>query len=89
MKRQILATKWCVQLVSNDTYFSGIWFSGLQTAEELMAEGLDYCGAVRTIHNGFCLAKLENLVEYWPGGSYLVMKSNIRVPGGRPLMTIG
>ena len=25
----------------------------------------------------------------WPGGSYLIMKSNPRFPGGRPLLKIG
>ena len=38
---------------------------------------------------GFCLSTLENLTKDWPGGSYLVMKSNPRVPVGRPLLAIG
>ena len=37
---------------------------------------------------GFFLATLEKLMKYWPGGSYIVMKSTTRVPGGRPLMEI-
>ena len=28
-------------------------------------------------------------MKYWPGGSYIVMKSTSRVPGGRPLLAIG
>ena len=39
-------------------------------------------------HKGFYLDKLENLMKDWPVGSYPVMKSTPRVPGGIPLMTI-
>ena len=28
-------------------------------------------------------------MKYWPGGSYLIMKSNQRVPSGRPLLANG
>ena len=28
-------------------------------------------------------------MKYWPGGSYLVMKSNMIVPGVRTLLAIG
>ena len=44
---------------------------------------------MKTIHNGFCLDTLGKLTKDCPGGSYLVMKSNARVPGGRPLLRIG
>ena len=54
-----------------------------------MATGVDYCGLEKIIHKGFCLATLDNLMNDWPGGSYLVMKSTPRVPGVRPLLTIG
>ena len=46
-------------------------------------------GQQRRSTKGFCLTTLENLTKYWPGGSYLVMKSTPRVPGGRPLLDIG
>ena len=84
-----MVTKGCGELTSNDTYFSYSWFSGVRTAEEEIYEGVDYCGPVKTIHKSFCIATLEKLMKYWPGGSYLVMKSNPRVTGGRPLMDIG
>ena len=51
--------------------------------------GVDYCGLANTSHKGFCLATLEKLMKYWPGGSYLVMKINPKVPGDRPLLEIG
>ena len=76
-------------MTSNDTYFAYIWFSGVKKYEEDMAEVVDYCGPVKTSNNGFCLNKLEKLIKYWPGDSYLVMKIIPRVPGDRPLMVIG
>ena len=54
-----------------------------------MAAGVDYCGPVKTSHKGFCLATLEKSLKDWPGGYYIVMKSNPRVPGGIQLMEIG
>ena len=77
------------QLTSNDTYFSDSWFSSVNTAEEMAAAGVDYCGPVKTIHKGFCLDTLEKLMKDWPGGSYLVLKSTPRFPGESPLLAIG
>ena len=79
----------CGQLTSNNTYFDDSWFSGVKTGDEAMAEGVDYCGAAKTIHRGFGIDTLENLMKDWLGGSYFVMKSTPRVPGDRPLMAIG
>ena len=55
----------------------------------MAAAGVDYCRPVKTGHKGFCLAMLENLMKYWMGGSYLVMKSTPRFTGERPLLVIG
>ena len=44
MKRLMVDTKGCDQLTSNDTYFSDRIFSGLKTAEEVMAEVVDFAG---------------------------------------------
>ena len=55
----------------------------------MAAARVDYCGPVKTIRKGFCLNTLEKSMKYWTGGSYLVMKSNPRFPGGRPLLSIG
>ena len=54
-----------------------------------MAAGVNYCRPARMIHKGVCLAILENLMKYYPGGSYLVMNSTPIVPVGIPLMAIG
>ena len=53
-----------------------------------MAEGVYYYGLVKMSHKGFCISTLEKLMKYWLIGSYIVMKSNKSVPGGRPLMII-
>ena len=74
--------KGCGQLESNDTYFSDRWFSGVKMAEEAMAEGVDYYRLVKTSHKGFYLSTLGKLMRDWPGGLYLVMKSNPIVPVG-------
>ena len=58
MKRLAIATKGCVQLTSNDTYFAYSWFSSVKTAEDMVAAGVNYCGPVKTSHKGFCLDKL-------------------------------
>ena len=85
----MMSTKGCGQLTSNDNYFSDSWFSGVKTAEEAMAKGVDYFGPVNTIHKGFCLSTLEKLAKEWPGGLYLVIKSAPIVTGDRPLTNIG
>ena len=54
-----------------------------------MASRVNYFGILKTRHKGFCLATIEIMMKYWPGGSYLVMKSTPRVYGGIPLMAIG
>ena len=46
-------------------------------------------GTMKTSHKGFCLATLEKLMKYCPGGSYLVLKSNPRFPGESPVLAIG
>ena len=48
-----MATKRCVQLTSNDTYFVDLWFSGVKAADEAMPEGVDYCGTVKVSHKVF------------------------------------
>ena len=89
MKRIMMDTQGCVQIISNYTQFSDWWFIGLRTAEEEIYEGVDYCGPMKTIQKRFCLDILEKLTKDFPGGSYLVMKSNPIFPGDRQLMDIG
>ena len=61
MNRITKSAKGCVQLSSNDTLFSDIWFSGLKTEDEANEEEVYYCGPIKTSHKIFCLSKLEKL----------------------------
>ena len=54
----------------------------------MAAAGVDYCRLVKTSHKGFCLATLEKLMKYWPGGSYLFLKITPIFPDERPLLAI-
>ena len=89
IKRLAISTKGCGQMTSSNAYFAGSWFSYVKTSDEMAASGVDYCGPVKTSHKGFCLSKLEKLMKDWPGGSYLVLKSNPIFPGEIPLLAIG
>ena len=51
-------TEGCGKILSNYTFFSDIWFSGVETVKEFITEGVDYCGYVNMSHNGFLLAML-------------------------------
>ena len=73
MKRTMKANKGCVQLSSNDNFFSDIWFSGLKTVEEANADGVYYCGPVKTSNKGFFLSTLEKPMKYWPGGGIILL----------------
>ena len=44
---------------------------------------------MKASHKGFCLYTLEKLMKDWPGGSFIVLKSNTKFPGERPLLAIG
>ena len=59
MKRLAISTKGCGQLISNDTYFAGRWFSSIKNSKEMEAAGVDYCGPVKLRHKGFYLTTLE------------------------------
>ena len=88
IKRLVISTEGCGQLTLNETYFHDSWSSSVKTAEEKIATGVNYCIQVKTSHKVFCLATSEKLMKYYPGGTYLVMKINPRLPVGRTLMTI-
>ena len=58
IKRLIMDTKGCGQLMSNGTYFSDRWFSGVKMDEEAIHEGVYYCRPLKMIHKCFCIATL-------------------------------
>ena len=45
--------------------------------------GADFLGTVKTSTKGFCKDTINNLIKYWPGGSYLVFSIKPTVPGDR------
>ena len=53
-----------------------------------MELGVQLIGMVKTNTKGFCKDTIEKLTKYWPGGSYLLLRSKPVVPGGRPLISI-
>ena len=89
MNKLMQGTKGCGQILSNGTLLADSWFNGVKTAEKENSEGVDFCGPVETSHKGFFLAKLEKSIKEWPGGSHILMKSSLRVPGDRLIMDIG
>ena len=54
-----------------------------------MEVGAELIGMVKTNTKVFCKDAIEKLTKYWPGGSYLVLRSKPMVPGDRPLIDIG
>ena len=67
MTRLAIDTKRCGQLISNEKYFAGSWFSSVKTYEEAMAAGVNYCGSAKTSYKGFCLATFRKVDERLAG----------------------
>ena len=88
MKRIAIATKGCVQLTSNDTYFADSWFSSVKTMRIWQLQESIIAGRWRRATR-FFLDTLDKLTKDWPGGSYLVLKSTPRFLGEIPLLAIG
>ena len=88
MKRIMKGTNGCGQMLSNETYFDEIWFSGVKTADMEINKGVDYYGLVKTIHKVFCISTFKKLTKEWMGGSHSFMMSNPRVTRETPLMAI-
>ena len=57
------------------------WFDFKKAAEAAMELGVDLIGMVKTNTKGFCKETIEKLTKDWPGGSYLLLRSNPMVPG--------
>ena len=61
-----------VKLSSNDTYFSYIWLSRVLKYEEVITEGVYYCGQLKTSHKGSCLSAFKKNMKKWTGGLILL-----------------
>ena len=54
-----------------------------------MKVSAELIGMVKTNTKEFCKETIEKLTKYWPGGSYLMLRSKPMIPGDRPLIAIG
>ena len=54
-----------------------------------MGVGAYIIGIIKTNRKLLCKDNIENLTKDFTGGSYLVLRSNPMVSGGRPLIDIG
>ena len=54
-----------------------------------MELGAGLIGMVKTNTKGLCKETIEKLTKDFPVGSYLVLRINTMVPGGRTLIGIG
>ena len=75
------ATKYCFLFES--------WLSSKKLLEASMEVGANLIGMVKIKTKGFCKDIIEKLTNYWPGGSYLALRSNPMLPGGRPIISLG
>ena len=73
----------------NDFLLFDIWFASNKAAESAMKVGAKLIGMMKTNTKGFCKETIEKLTKDWPGGSYLMLRSEPMVPGYRPLIAIG
>ena len=65
------------------------WFASDKAKEVAMEVGAKFIGTVKTNTKGLCKETIEKLTKYWPGGSYLMLRSTHMVPGDLPLISIG
>ena len=73
---------------TKDYFLFDSWFASNNAAEAAMEVGAELIGMVKTNTKGLCKETIEKLTKYWPGVSYLVLRSNPMVPGDRPLISI-
>ena len=74
---------------TEDCFIFGSWFASKKSEEAAMEVGAEFIGMVKTNTKGFYKERIEKLTKYWPGGSYLVLRSKTMVPKDRPLISIG
>ena len=61
----------------------------METAEEAITEGLNYCETANKSNKVFFLATFEKFMKEWTGGYRIVIKSTPIITGYIPLMSIG
>ena len=65
------------------------WLSSKKSEEAVMGVGLDIIGMAKTRTKLLFRDTIENHINNWPGGVYVVLRSKPMVPGYKPLISIG
>ena len=65
---------------TKDCFIFDSWFYLNELTEAAMDVGADMIGIVKTNTKGFYKETITKLKNYWPGGSYLVLRSKPMVP---------
>ena len=73
---------------TKDYLLFGSLFASKKAEESAMEMGAEFIGMVNTNTKVFCKETIEKLTKYWPGGSYLMLRSKPMVPGYMPLISI-
>ena len=73
---------------NKDCFIFDSWFSSKKLSEAVMDVVTEMIGIVKTNKKVFCKDTINNITKYWPGGSYLVLRSKPMLPRGRPLIAI-
>ena len=92
-KRMVEATKGIghrgIKGSTKDCFIFDGWFFSKKSAETAMDVGAYIIGIIKTNTKLFCKETIDNLTKYWSGGSHIVLRSKLIVPGDRPLIDIG
>ena len=59
------------------------WLSSNNSTEALMEVGAELIGMVKRNTKGLFKGTIDNFTKDWPGGSYLILRSNPMIPGGQ------
>ena len=59
-----------------DCFLFDSWFAFKKAAEAAMEMGAELIGIVNKNTKGLCKETIEKLTKDWPGGSYLLLRSN-------------
>ena len=71
-----------------DCFLFYSWFSSNKSEDAAFSIIFYLIGIVKTNTKVFFKATIKWLTKYWPGGSYILLRSKHMVPGERTLLTI-
>ena len=69
-------------------FLFGSWFDSKSSAEDGIHVGAEIIGVVKTTTKIVKEYTTDKLTNYWPGGSYLILKNKFVVPKNSPLIDI-